>query len=534
MGTEADFFWAKLELFLLNGRKELNGETLEEFRVELSRSSQRSKSNATAYPEIEQPRAAFHSRSDSVRSVTTVSNASEDSNIRETHLINCDVEYLGFDFVGPRLARVEPTATLPDSLNGFDVQHLLPGEDTKPIKQDGPPDCENSRQKLACPRFRMETSYFGTGLAPWPQTYMFDCVERRAQVIRERIHEVSDALRRVVSSVPLGRANDLSPEEFLVVGRVRMIDSKATNSHDAFIEDEEGRSVRLDLSLVPKFFLYPGKIIGIVGRNPTGRVLEVDRILDNICAASPVAQRGKRSLFLNPKSYSPKWRGLFAAGPFANIQDPSLKSLERFEKEIQKLEPDFVCLIGPIIEEPMAEANENIPHGSRLAQGEELLASIRCIAERMPRTRFLLCPSLDDAMHPLPVFPQRPYDFKTDPALKLGNPAQFRVILENGDFIDITVMSSPIVEKLQQACIHKGCASSLLSECAAEIIKQGSFFPLWPSVQETAVDYGLSSSTQAQCPDILVLSGSAGTLVTEANGCCVVCPEKNSYGQKRC
>lgn len=523
-GIEADFFASKLELFLLNRGRELSKESLEEFRLDLSRLNHKGK-----IQKVEKQLNEAHlisSTGDRIIAHRTTAETSGDrsQDPSRIHPLASEEIFLGFDSDGRYRSDSErnPTNEMPRDVGAY--QSFLDGIDSScsaqaRARKGASPEGTPARH---CSRAEAPSVEMTLGLAS-SAAYVTDYIEKRVETVRERIFEASRMLCDRGFDLPLGRANHSSNAESLIVGRVRLHDSKKEAWKDVFLEDEEGVFIRLDLSKISKFILYPGKIIGVIGRNPTGQIFEVERILDAIFAPEKRHRPRVRTPLSNSTHQMPRWRALFAAGPYVCAGEAPHTAIEKLGIEIQELNPNLVCFFGPLLSETANHAVENVAKDPQSTENGKVLGLLLEIAQRMPHTRFLLCPSLDDAMHPIPVLPQRPYDFATNPALRLGNPSQFQVRFECGDYINVAVTSSTIIDDLQHVSLQKGHESSPISDYVAEIIGQGSFHPLAVSSQASAVDYSLLNGIRPACPDILVVAGSTRSLAKEAHGCCIVC-----------
>jgi len=272
--------------------------------------------------------------------------------------------------------------------------------------------------------------------------------------------------------------------------------------------------IRLDLRSVASCSLFPGQIIGIEGSNLDGKKLVAKRLFDDARPSRPYS-------WTSP-AHTTELRVLIAAGPYAAdaFQSPFHSSaLPTILKLAESRSVHAVILLGPFVDtkcwdsDTCAVPTSELPFDRLFEQNlmQPLLAELSNLSNR---PELLLVPSLHDAHHHF-VFPQPPYvasakgkdrsSSNTCENLHLvANPSIVRL---SGLTIGLT--SYDVLHDLFCNSFTKGTEQNIYpqpAELAAHLVKQGSFYPLYPPAPAFPLD-----STQLRhiefpfVPDVLVV-----------------------------
>lgn len=526
LGIDLEATAAKLELYLLNTRKELSEDTVEEFTSKLAASAKKSKCSRARVSESTELIAEAVRR----RAPLPVDKPEEHSLPevqRQTAPVSPENPYLSSDILTesshPKHGFMpESTQSQEEFLDLF--PHRDPFVDLSSHGVDGV--VVNSSRANLRPSFRITRPPPGLDLEVWPEKLMFDCLEKRKESQRKRIHDAFDALQSSGRIESLMETSGEPVDGRFIVGQVLFSIQGHERNREVFLEDDEGVMVQLELSKLHTYLLYPGKVAGFVGLDLPGHIFEVHQIVDDMFVTEEVPRQRKRVVSMKPSSLRPKWRILLMVGPYIQPEDPDWDIFDFLKKKVAELEPDAVCIMGPLVEENPDAGDATLNLEDKFVQGERVLQALQNIAREMRSTTFLISPAIDDLMHHLPVFPQKPYEFSADPIVKIGNPTSFRIELDRRDSMRVAIMNLPILDEMRLSCLCGGSKIPRMEECSAEIIRQDTLFPYDPSGSKIPIDYSLVQELKPMRPDLLVIGGSESNFACEAHGCCIVCPGK--------
>jgi DNA polymerase alpha subunit B len=207
----------------------------------------------------------------------------------------------------------------------------------------------------------------------------------------------------VIDPVNTGSASDVH-----VVGRVStdalgkarpcesslLLEGSRATSH--------GTRVKLDVSLLTDFSLFPGQVIGVRGRNPTGCCVTAHEIVDAVpLALSPQATlpdaAGERS----------DLRMVAAAGPFVAADTLTFEPLRALLQYCKEHTPGLLLLCGPFVPDNHPALLQLQLTFQQLFE-QEVVSPLQDFQHEHPEMRILIQPAVSDAHH-LPVHPQPPF-----------------------------------------------------------------------------------------------------------------------------
>ncbi|XP_028062313.1 DNA polymerase alpha subunit B-like [Camellia sinensis] len=209
---------------------------------------------------------------------------------------------------------------------------------------------------------------------------------------------------------------------------------------------------------------------------------------------------------------------IIAAGPFTTTDNLFFEPLTELLAYAQRKQPQLLLLLGPFIDSEHPEikkgaVNRTFDEIFRL----EILGRLQDYVEYMgSAARVILVPSIRDANHDF-VFPQPAFDihlashnFKeitlSYQITSLTNPGIF-----SANEIKVGCCTVDILKQLSGEEISRnpsGGSKQCMNRLANHLLSQHSFYPLYPPMEDTRVDFSLApEALQIPCNlDILILS----------------------------
>ena len=182
---------------------------------------------------------------------------------------------------------------------------------------------------------------------PRPFRTLSDYLPAIASHLERRINAMEGLLAR--DGHDLSAVNTGSETDVVVAGRI-CHNAEATSTSIATLEIEGSRAlssgarVKLDCSLLPSFSFFPGQVVGIVGRNPTGSCLTPHKVIDTmpVPAATPLPE-------IPAAAQHQCARVVIASGPFVPGGELELTGLHAVLSYCRQHPPDALILCGPFI-----------------------------------------------------------------------------------------------------------------------------------------------------------------------------------------
>ncbi|RHY34421.1 hypothetical protein DYB32_001339 [Aphanomyces invadans] len=318
--------------------------------------------------------------------------------------------------------------------------------------------------------------------------------------------------------IEFGAVGDPSPSQVTVCGRI-VCEAPEGKLNASVIQLEGarkhcgGQRVLLDLSQVPALEAFPGKAS-----------LSANAIPEPLAMVESIAND------------SAPIRVFTAAGPFTANNDPQYQPLSDLITVAAKQRPDVVILYV----ESWLSLEEGIA-GIFMARVLFLvITKFNTLLAELPNCHLVLIPSVRDVQHPY-VYPQPPFDRKKvfegldSPDFQkrvhlLSNPTTFTI---NGTVFGAT--TSDILLELGGAEFHRSqqaAQQQRLFRLTEQLLRQNSFFPLFPSTGDTPLD--LKYIDQYQLPvrlDVLLLPSVLNRFCGAVQDTLCVNPGQLSKGQ---
>ncbi|XP_058192703.1 uncharacterized protein LOC131309974 [Rhododendron vialii] len=379
------------------------------------------------------------------------------------------------------------------------------------------------------PSARCSLVIHGSQLEPGCR-FMYDKIEDKFNFLENRIRKHATAL---VASGLCEEAKDptvASQESVFAVGMICCDEEGRLKEKPVLlqssVEHSQGQRVRLDLQKLSQFSIFPGQVVGVEGHNPSGHCLIASQLIDYVPMSVPSdeylhptkKQAVDQEFQLTDPSMLGELSTVIAAGPFTTIDNLFFEPLAELLAYARRKQPQLLLLLGPFIDSEHPDIKKGTVNRTfDEIFRQEVLERLQDYVEYMgSAARVVLVPSVRDANHDF-VFPQPAFDIQ-QPDLKhkitsLTNPGIFSA---NG--IKIGCCTVDILKQLSGEEISRnplGGSKQRMSRLANHLLSQRSFYPLYPPMEGTPLDFSLApEALQISCvPDILILSSDLAHFV---------------------
>lgn len=301
------------------------------------------------------------------------------------------------------------------------------------------------------------------------------------------------------------------------------------NDKSLFLETSRlggiGQRIPLDLSNLDEYSFFQGQVVGLRGRNPTGRtfvaheVLKLPELGTTASTQQELAQYGSEGS-----------KVLIAAGPFSNQHSLNYEKLDGLVNHINtEIKPQVVVLFGPFLDitnKSVESGNIELPKLPANLQPRNLDELFRAVVTPILKKidaniQVVLVPSLKDAASKHASYPQSSLDRK-----RLGLPKNFKCFPNPSNFsineILVSASNADVFKDLKD--VYKSSVSPEKSKLfsnrferiANHVFEQRRFYPIFPgSVKRVALpkDEGekLANLTDGMMADELVETEVGGS-----------------------
>ncbi|TMW63425.1 hypothetical protein Poli38472_002366 [Pythium oligandrum] len=356
--------------------------------------------------------------------------------------------------------------------------------------------------------------------------YMYTPLFERALALDEQLVEYEELIKTHYNLENIAAVADPSPAQVTVVGRI--VCEAAEGKLNASVVQLEGsrktcggQRVLLDLSAVPNFQVYPGKIVALEGvyedtRNP----MVVKRFLEPVPAPMPTTEKARlETIYVNDQKRP--LRVVTASGPFTTTSNVSYLPLNDLLQIVREQKPDVLILVGPFIDTTHASFRDGLVEFDGMMLGFEdiflfkVMAALDSILEQHKTLQVVMVPSVRDAHHQY-VYPQPPFN-KKKACEALGSPEHAKRVhmMSNPctfaiNDVVVGVSALDIVMHLSSNELYRAQArdqNRLLRLCQ-QVVDQRSYYPLFPPPPNAEAPIDLRYMTQFQferTPDVLIL-----------------------------
>ncbi|KAI7997250.1 DNA polymerase alpha subunit B [Camellia lanceoleosa] len=267
------------------------------------------------------------------------------------------------------------------------------------------------------------------------------------------------------------------------------------------VEHSGGQRVRLDLQKLSQFSIFPGQVVGVEGHNPSGHCLTASKIIDYTPLSGSADENphptkkqvvDQEFQLTDPSHVLAVLSMIIAAGPFTTTDNLFFEPLTELLAYARRKQPQLLLLLGPFIDSEHPEikkgaVNRTFDEIFRL----EILGRLQDYVEYMgSAARVILVPSIRDANHDF-VFPQSAFDIQQadlkHQITSLTNPGIF-----SANEVKLGCCTVDILKQLSGEEISRnpsGGSKQRMNRLANHLLSQRSFYPLYPPMEDTPVDF---------------------------------------------
>ncbi|XP_028396086.1 DNA polymerase alpha subunit B-like [Dendronephthya gigantea] len=373
--------------------------------------------------------------------------------------------------------------------------------------------------------------------------YMFQKIVDKSQVLNEHIDKMASQLKDAHKIEEFVSAALVHQDDISVVGRICCDTNGKLNSSSLVLRESGtnsfGASIPLNVRDVEQYSLFPGKVLAVKGKNPTGTQFIASSFYEGIPppkSESGSEQNGNLSVFI-------------AVGPFTTSESDSYEPLIDFLNQVLKEEPDLVVMMGPFI-----DAKNDLIENCEISETfQQLFArkvnEIGKCAKRLSTTKFLLIPSQRDVHHHS-VYPQPPF-CSTDVKNILNSIFKEKNKREEieKNISALHFFSDPCTLDINgftfgmtstDVLFHMGSeeiayppgSADKMGRLVRNILTQQCYYPLFPPSEEVCVDYEVFSE-HAQLPyqpDVFLVPSDLRYFVKNVMGCLSINPGRLTKG----
>lgn len=356
------------------------------------------------------------------------------------------------------------------------------------------------------PRMKLKAN---TDMSKFSYRTMTMKLSEASEVLDDRIDEFRQLLQESMGleDSAFGNPSLPSPNEIIAVGRIASDTGEGKlNTASLVLEGSRrfgsGRRVSLKVDALSSYNFFPGQIVALRGTNASGDLFVASELLSlpllNPPATKPSDLDDIHTRYLDtPDSDPDNARPLtimVAAGPYTTDQNLDFAPLHTFLDNAATACADSIILLGPFLdaEHPHIRTGDfDVPPNVAPDQAtltdifrHHISGPLRDFVERVPSCNVILAPSLRDAHHHSPAFPQDKF-VKRD--LGLGAQGKMVQCVTNPmtlsmNEITVGMSSVDVLSMLRQEEVTGGRAkgTNLYERGARNVLEQRSFLPVFP------------------------------------------------------
>lgn len=359
------------------------------------------------------------------------------------------------------------------------------------------------------PRMRLKAN---TDMSKFSYRTMTMKLSEASEVLDDSIDEFRQLIQESMQldDSAFGNPTLPSPNEIIAVGRIASDAGQGKlNTASLVLEGSRrfgsGRRVPLKVDALPSYNFFPGQIVALRGTNASGDLFVVSERLSlpllNPPATKPSELDAIHARYLDtPDSDPDNARPLtmmVAAGPYTTDQNLDFAPLHTFLDNAAAAYADTIILLGPFLdaEHPQIRTGDfdtppNCPPDHATMTDlfrHHISTALQAFTARNSTCNIILVPSLRDAHHPAPAFPQ---DKFVKRELGLGAAGKMVHCVTNPMTVSINELSVGMssldtLSMLRQEEISGGTARStnLYERGARNMLEQRTFLPVFPPLR---------------------------------------------------
>ncbi|CAF0929823.1 unnamed protein product [Adineta steineri] len=314
-----------------------------------------------------------------------------------------------------------------------------------------------------------------------PYKYMYQTIYKRANgALNKQIEEFEDLFLTMInnkenekSNIVLYPVGNAVQDEVQLVGRIVCDSAGQLNAQSITLEGSSRTSkcnrVRLDVSSLPSYSLFPGQIIFVSGIYTNDGCFHAKQLTNLPLVPHPIETK-----ISNDISF------MIAAGPFLLANG----NLSAFEELLKRAEEDLsiqsLILLGPFIDERSSYV-QNLQDKTYEQLFNELLEKIKSF-----RVKTILIPSLRDIHHDS-IYPLSPFinNENKDSTIIYGCEPS----ILSFDDLQCAITSTDILCHLSSEEISLNQTTDRMSRLIRHLFQQKSFYPLIPPNESVSIEY---------------------------------------------
>ncbi|KAL9953110.1 hypothetical protein ACROYT_G040470 [Oculina patagonica] len=366
--------------------------------------------------------------------------------------------------------------------------------------------------------------------------YMFQKQVDKAAVLSELIDDMAEKLQASLGVEEFSSLCVPTQEEVSVIGRICCDSNGKLNPQSVILEGSQelssGQRIKLDLSEMRQFALFPGQVVAIEGVNSTGQKLVVNKICTGIQLPfrSSVEAVQEASEDSTPEPFLMS----VAAGPFTTSDSLLYEPLADLMKRVQNDKPDLLILLGPFVD----AKHDQIINGDLEEPFEDIFdRQVKQIVKATEKltTKVVFVPSHRDVHHDF-VYPQPPFSTKINTA-EFNSKERIHFVSDPCTLLvnNVTIGLSSMDVLLHLGSEETVCppgSSDRLGRLLKHILHQHSYYPLHPPAEDVNLDYEQfeKHALLPYNPDILILPSDLRYFAKDTLGCLCLNPGRLAKG----
>ena len=318
---------------------------------------------------------------------------------------------------------------------------------------------------------------------PAPSTYMMNTLMSRVQYLDERIRAMERVIDAQIEPKKTRSIAAACQDLAVFCGRI-VCDTEGgrLNPQSLMLEGSiaasRGARVRLDLQACGDYRLFPGQVVAVVGKNPTGFCIVAQEIVSTM--SFPDSTCGANA------GESAPFDMVVAAGPFTPTDSVVYEPLKAIIEYCEREKPSSLLLVGPFVD----EGHPSISDGMLDATFEDVFAlkvvdEVERLQEKLPGLKVAMMPSIRDVHHDV-AFPQRAFEMddgcKTE---SLPNPA---TMCYKGTCIACSSVDWLMSCTKEEISKTSNKNVDRMSSLAAHVVQQQSYYPMFPTSANVCLD----------------------------------------------
>ncbi|OWB71598.1 hypothetical protein B5S31_g1288 [[Candida] boidinii] len=365
---------------------------------------------------------------------------------------------------------------------------------------NGNGNTDESSSSLEIPKVKITANFN-------PAKYKFRTMNQKLLEAADVLDEQIDNITKVILEHHKLDINDFfnpclaSSSEIITVGRI--VPDSPLSSYDTelnttslFLETSRssgiGQRISLKLDKLQDFSFFPGQIVALKGRNPSGEFFEVHENIEIPYLNAPVSTKDDLITYKNILNNN-NLKIVFTSGPYTTSKELDYSNLKKFvEKMNNEVKPNVIVMTGPFIDithpriaDGTLSFKESEVDQQQQQQQPKTLDEVfkfyiaPILKNLLPTINVILIPSTKDANNKHAAYPQDSFDRKL-----LGLTKNFKCFPDPCTFqlneVLIGVSNMDIFKDLKD--VNKGSYSKQLrfDRISDHLIQQRRYYPIFP------------------------------------------------------